>query len=66
MPPRKAAPVYYPAGNAYRRLYCRRRSSLARLQNDKYFLYLRLKENLFTKRFGLAFLINTLTVMLFM
>jgi hypothetical protein len=36
------------------------------LENDKYFLYLRLKENLFTKRFGLAFLINTLTVMLFM
>ena len=79
MPPRKAAPVYYPAGNAYRRLYCRRRSSLAVcgggrigitpeliLENDKYFLYLRLKENLFTKRFGLAFLINTLTVMLFM
>ena len=36
------------------------------LENDKYFLYLRLKENLFTKRFGPAFLINTLTVMLFM
>ena len=75
MPLRKAAPVYYPAGNAYRRS-CRRRSFArlrgvsyllgARMENDKYFLYLRLKENLFTKRFGLAFLINTLTVMLFM
>jgi len=42
MPPRKAAPVYYPAGNAYRRLYCRRRSSLARLRGRAYRHYARI------------------------
>lgn len=69
MPPRKAAPVYYPAGNAYRRS-CRRRffavcgecricwAPELILENDKYFLYLRLKENLFTKHFGVVFWVS--------
>lgn len=36
MPPRKAAPVYYPAGNAYRQS-CRRRF-FARLRGVSYLL----------------------------